>query len=152
MAQANDRALDAIVKACDCYKEMRSLYQAGKMLEQAVLISRDMQQLDKIGGFAERGALLYRQGKFNQNLNVLCYRKGSFTLATFVGNNANDNTSNSDTLVLAMATLGSTTKLEMILSVSCCPRWAKASSWLSLSCRCFWCWCYRAYFANGNAA
>jgi hypothetical protein len=63
VAQSNDRALDAITKACDCYKEMRSLYQAGKMLEQAVLISRDMQQFDKIGGFAERGALLYRQGK-----------------------------------------------------------------------------------------
>jgi hypothetical protein len=90
VAQANDRALDAIVKACDCYKEMRSLYQAGKMLEQAVLISRDMQQLDKIGGFAERGALLYRQGKLNPNLYVLRSRKGSFTLATSVGNNASD--------------------------------------------------------------
>jgi hypothetical protein len=55
--------LDAITKACDCYKEMRSLYQAGKMLEQAVLLCRDMNQFDKIGGFAERGALLYRQGK-----------------------------------------------------------------------------------------
>jgi len=63
VAQANDRALDAITKACDCYKEMRSLYQAGKMLEQAVLLCRDMNQFDKIGGFAERGALLYRQGK-----------------------------------------------------------------------------------------
>jgi hypothetical protein len=42
---------------------MRSLYQAGKMLEQAVLLARDMNQFDKIGGFAERGALLYRQGK-----------------------------------------------------------------------------------------
>ena len=63
VASANDRALDAITKACDCYKEMRSLYQAGKMLEQAVLLCRDMNQFDKIGGFAERGALLYRQGK-----------------------------------------------------------------------------------------
>ena len=63
VAQANDKALEALGKACDCYKEMRSLYQAGKMLEQAVLLARDMQQFDKIGGFAERGALLYRQGQ-----------------------------------------------------------------------------------------
>jgi hypothetical protein len=27
VAKLNDRALDALTKACDCYKEMRSLYQ-----------------------------------------------------------------------------------------------------------------------------
>jgi len=32
------------------------------MLEQAVLLCRDMEQFDKLGGYAERGALLYRQG------------------------------------------------------------------------------------------
>jgi hypothetical protein len=76
VGQANDRALEALTKACDCYKEMRSLYQAGKMLEQAVLLARDMNQFDKIGGFAERGALLYRQGKDLKH--VLCFENDIF--------------------------------------------------------------------------
>ena len=35
--------------------------QAGKMLEQAVLVSRDMDKLEDIAELAERGALMYRQ-------------------------------------------------------------------------------------------
>ncbi len=74
--------------------------------------------------------------------------KGSFTLATFVGDNASDNASNSDTLVLALSDISigkvcaimpatvpanylpwppwvARQKIEMILSVSCPPRWPR---------------------------
>jgi hypothetical protein len=33
-----EKAVESLIKACDCYKEMRSLFQAARMLEQAVLI------------------------------------------------------------------------------------------------------------------
>ena len=39
------------------------MFHAAKMLEQAVLLCRDMGYLNRISGYAERGALLYRQGK-----------------------------------------------------------------------------------------
>ena len=55
-------ALDALNRACECYKECRSLYQAAKMLEQSVLICRDTPgRFSDIASLAERGALLYRQ-------------------------------------------------------------------------------------------
>jgi hypothetical protein len=47
---------------------------------------------------------------------------GSFTLVKFVGDNASDNTCDSNKLLLGLATLGSMTKIEMILSVLHRPR------------------------------
>ena len=60
MAHAYPEALNAQDRACECYKECKSLFHAAKMLEQSVLICKDSQQFDKITSFAERGALLYR--------------------------------------------------------------------------------------------
>ena len=81
--------MDALEKACESYKVCKSLYQAAKQLEQAVLICRDSDRcyncfnliirihdtkykevsynetcfyrLDQIANYAERGGLLYRQ-------------------------------------------------------------------------------------------
>jgi len=61
VAREMDRTLECLDKACECYKMIKSLYSAAKMLEQAVLICRDTNQLDKIVDYAERGGLLYRQ-------------------------------------------------------------------------------------------
>lgn len=61
VAKNQDKTLEALDRACDCYKQINSLYQAAKMLEQAVLICRDIQKLDKVVEYAERGGLLYRQ-------------------------------------------------------------------------------------------
>jgi len=61
VAREMDRTLDCLNKACECYKMIKSLYSAAKMLEQAVLICRDTNQLDKIVDYAERGGMLYRQ-------------------------------------------------------------------------------------------
>ena len=44
-----------------CGAVYRFVVQAGKMLEQAVLVSRDMDRLEDIAELAERGALMYRQ-------------------------------------------------------------------------------------------
>ena len=44
-----------------CGAVCRAVVQAGKMLEQAVLVSRDMDKLEDIAELAERGALMYRQ-------------------------------------------------------------------------------------------
>lgn len=61
VAREMTRTLDCLDKACECYKMIKSLYSAAKMLEQAVLICRDTNQLDRIVDYAERGAMLYRQ-------------------------------------------------------------------------------------------
>ena len=60
VAHAYPEALNAQDRACECYKECKSLFHAAKMLEQSVLVCKDSNQFDKITSFAERGALLYR--------------------------------------------------------------------------------------------
>jgi hypothetical protein len=50
-------------------------------------------------------------------LNVT--NKGTFTLAAFVGDNANDNTSNSNMRLLALATLNGVTEIGSFLFASC---------------------------------
>jgi len=61
VAKSHDQALDALNKAVECYKQVKQLYQAAKMLEQSVLICRDSNRHDQIGALADRGGLLYRQ-------------------------------------------------------------------------------------------
>ena len=61
------KAIEAFDKACECYCHMRQLFQSARMLEQAVLISRDMNDLDGVVQYAERGALLYRQDGSNES-------------------------------------------------------------------------------------
>ncbi|XP_040579962.1 gamma-soluble NSF attachment protein [Lepeophtheirus salmonis] len=60
VAKEPKEALNALDRACECYKEIRSLYQAAKMLELSVLICRDLGQTDSITKLAERGSHLYR--------------------------------------------------------------------------------------------
>ena len=61
VAKDYDQAKTCLLRAVDCYKEIHSIFQAGKMLDQAVLVSRDMGKLEDIAKLAERGALMYRQ-------------------------------------------------------------------------------------------
>eukprot|EP00096_Caligus_rogercresseyi_P008551 TRINITY_DN2754_c0_g2_i1.p1 TRINITY_DN2754_c0_g2~~TRINITY_DN2754_c0_g2_i1.p1 ORF type:complete len:330 (-),score=122.36 TRINITY_DN2754_c0_g2_i1:394-1383(-) len=60
VAKEPKEALKALDRACDCYKEIRSLYQAAKSLESSILICRDLGEMDSIQNLAERGAHLYR--------------------------------------------------------------------------------------------
>merc|ERR1719323_429405 len=62
-----EKAIETFDKACEMYCNMRSLFQAARMLEQAVLLSRDLGDLDGVVRFAERGALLYRQDGSNES-------------------------------------------------------------------------------------
>ena len=62
-----EEALKCLDKACDNYKEIRSLFQAGRMLDQAVLLSRDLNRMDDVVQYAERGALLLRQDGSNES-------------------------------------------------------------------------------------
>ena len=50
-----EKAIETFDKACEMYCNMRSLFQAARMLEQAVLLSRDLGDLDGVVRFAERG-------------------------------------------------------------------------------------------------
>lgn len=59
--------MDALSNACDCYKRIRALYHAGKMLDQAALLSKEFGEFKQVNHFASRGAMLYRQG-----LLILC--------------------------------------------------------------------------------
>ena len=61
MAKDFEQAKSCLLRAVDCYKEIHSIFQAGKMLEQAALVSRDMGKLEDVASLAERGALMYRQ-------------------------------------------------------------------------------------------
>merc|ERR1719323_776428 len=62
-----EKAIETFDKACEMYCNMRSLFQAARMLEQAVLLSRDLGDLDGVVKFAERGALLFRQDGSNES-------------------------------------------------------------------------------------
>jgi len=61
VAGNKEKSIECFDKACDCYKQMRTLFQAARMLDQAVLLSRDLNKLDDVVEYAERGALLFRQ-------------------------------------------------------------------------------------------
>ena len=61
VAKDYEQSKKCLLRAVDCYKEIHSIFQAGKMLEQAVLVTRDMGKLEDIAKLAERGALMYRQ-------------------------------------------------------------------------------------------
>lgn len=61
------KAIETFDKACEMYCQMRTLFQAARMLEQAVLLSRDVNDMDGVVRFAERGALLYRQDGSNES-------------------------------------------------------------------------------------
>ena len=65
-----------LLKAVDCYKEIHSIFQAGKMLDQAVLVSRDMGELGDVAELAERGALMYRQVNKPESASGLLEKAG----------------------------------------------------------------------------
>ena len=56
-----EKAKEAHLKAAEAYANCGSLYHAGKQLEQAINMVRDLGQLDQVELLAERGGLLYRQ-------------------------------------------------------------------------------------------
>jgi hypothetical protein len=60
VAKMSKESLECLDKACESYKNCRSLFHAGKMLEQSVLVCRDSNKLDQIPDLAGRGALLFR--------------------------------------------------------------------------------------------
>jgi len=61
VGQSWPEAKEAHLKAAEAYANNGSLYHAGKQLDQAMNIVRDMGQLDEVEELANRGGLLYRQ-------------------------------------------------------------------------------------------
>ena len=56
-----EQAKESHLKAAEAYANSGSLYHAGKQLEQAINMVRDLGQLEEVEVLAERGGLLYRQ-------------------------------------------------------------------------------------------
>lgn len=56
-----EKAKESHLRAAEAYANCGSLYHAGKQLDQAINIVRDLGQLEEIESLAERGGLLYRQ-------------------------------------------------------------------------------------------
>jgi len=61
VGQSWPEAKEAHLKAAEAYANNGSLYHAGKQLDQAMNIVRDMGQLEEVEELANRGGLLYRQ-------------------------------------------------------------------------------------------
>ncbi len=60
VAKMYNESLECLDKACECYKNCKSLFHAAKMLEQSVLVCRDSNKFDQIPQLAGRGGLLFR--------------------------------------------------------------------------------------------
>jgi len=56
-----DQAKTAHMKAAEAYANSGSLFHAGKQFDQALLICKEMGQLEEVEDLASRGGLLYRQ-------------------------------------------------------------------------------------------
>eukprot|EP00092_Neocalanus_flemingeri_P038152 GFUD01041527.1.p1 GENE.GFUD01041527.1~~GFUD01041527.1.p1 ORF type:complete len:293 (+),score=90.46 GFUD01041527.1:46-924(+) len=56
-----DQAKSAHMKAAEAYANSGSLFHAGKQFDQALLICKEMGQLEEVEDLASRGGLLYRQ-------------------------------------------------------------------------------------------
>ena len=56
-----DQAKAAHMKAAEAYANSGSLFHAGKQFDQALLICKEMGQLEEVEDLASRGGLLYRQ-------------------------------------------------------------------------------------------
>jgi len=76
------KAIECLDKACDCYKQMRTLFQAARVLDQAVLLARDLNDFDAVVSYAERGALLFRQDGSNESAAQLLEKAAKIVVAT----------------------------------------------------------------------
>ena len=56
-----EKAKESHLKAAEAYANCGNLYHAGKQLEQAINIVRDLGQVEEVESLAARGGLLYRQ-------------------------------------------------------------------------------------------
>jgi len=56
-----EEAKKCCLRACDCYKEVHQIFQAARMLDQCVIICKEMNKFEDIAGYATRGALMFRQ-------------------------------------------------------------------------------------------
>ena len=65
-----EKAIETFDKACEMYCKMRSLFQAARMLEQAVLLSRDLGDLDGVVRFAERGNEIFENAILMQSMKI----------------------------------------------------------------------------------
>lgn len=61
VGQSPAQAKDAHLRAAEAYANNGNLYHAGKQLDQAMNIVRDMDQLEEVEDLASRAGLLYRQ-------------------------------------------------------------------------------------------
>jgi len=61
VGRAWDQAKTAHMKAAEAYANSGSLFHAGKQYDQALLICKEMGQLEEVEDLASRGGLLYRQ-------------------------------------------------------------------------------------------
>ena len=61
---------------------MRTLFQAARVLDQAVLLSRDLNDFDAVVSYAERGALLFRQDGSTESAAQLLEKAAKIVVAT----------------------------------------------------------------------
>jgi len=61
VAKKYEESLKCYLKAVDCYKEVNLVFQAGRMLDNSVMVAKDMNRMSDIADYAKRGALMYRQ-------------------------------------------------------------------------------------------
>lgn len=76
------KAIECLDKACECYKHMRTLFQAARVLDQAVLLSRDLNDFEAVVSYAERGALLFRQDGSTESAAQLLEKAAKIVVAT----------------------------------------------------------------------
>lgn len=61
IAKAYEQCKYCLLKSVDCHKQARSLFHAAKALDQAILICREMNNLQDVRMLAERACNLYQQ-------------------------------------------------------------------------------------------
>ncbi|XP_076170002.1 gamma-soluble NSF attachment protein-like [Ptiloglossa arizonensis] len=60
IAKSYPQCKNCLMKAADCYKDNKSWFQAAQSIEQAVLISKEMGNLDEVSKLAHRSCSLYQ--------------------------------------------------------------------------------------------
>lgn len=75
-AKMLDKCIEANVKAASCYENSRSFFSAAKCYEQAGLLSRDLNDWDKMISFFEKACLYFREHNVPDTA-ALTYNRGA---------------------------------------------------------------------------
>jgi len=74
VARSWDKAKSAHLRAAEAYANSGSLFHAGKQFDQAMLICKEMGQLEEVDDLASRGGLLYRQAGSPESASQMLVR------------------------------------------------------------------------------